>query len=119
MTDTARPLPVVAVPGMPPHSLGNYFASLGLLRVLARSYRLEGKGTELCWPNMRAAWRDGLFHIVGGPSSLDEIVNALGETAERLDWLRYTRGWSEDQKRGTKTKSATPLARWQSSADES
>jgi CRISPR-associated protein Csx17 len=59
-----------------------------------------------------------MFHIIGGPTNLDEIVNALGETAGRLDWSPYSRGWAEDQKRGTKSKSATPLARWQSSADE-
>lgn len=119
MPDTVRRvLPAVAVPGLPPHSLGNYLASLGLLRILARSYRLGAEGTETCWPQVRGAWRDGVFHIVGGPSSLDEIVDALGETAARTEWLPYTRRWAEEQKRGTKSKSATPLARWQSSADE-
>jgi CRISPR-associated protein Csx17 len=109
MPDTVVPvLPVVAVPGLPPHSLGNYLASLGLLRVLARS----------CWPHVRAAWRDGVFHIVGGPASLDEILTALGDTADRNDWSAYTRGWAEEQRRGTKSKSPAPLARWQSSADE-
>jgi CRISPR-associated protein Csx17 len=119
MPDTGAPvLSVVAVPGLPPHSLGNYLASLGLLRVLGRSYRLGSDGTELCWPHVRAAWRNGIFHIIGGPASLDDIVTALGDTADRNDWSAYTRGWTEEQKRGTKSKSPAPLARWQSSADE-
>src|SRR5579885_1579456 len=96
-------LPVVAVPGLSPHSLGNYLASLGLLRVLGRSYRLGSDGTELCWPHVRAAWRNGTVHIVSGPTSLDEIVTAVGDTADRNDWSPYTRGWAEEQRRGTKS----------------
>jgi CRISPR-associated protein Csx17 len=118
MPDAARPLRIVAISGLPPHSLGNYLASLGLLRVLSRSHRLGEQGTEIRWPHVRAAWRGGVFYIIDGPPSLDEVVNAIGKTAERLDWLPYTRGWTEEQKRGTKSNSATPLARWQSSADE-
>jgi hypothetical protein len=41
-------LPVLALPGLSPDSLGNYLASLGLLRVLSRK-----------WPSTRIAWRDG------------------------------------------------------------
>jgi len=39
-------LPVLALPGLSPDSLGNYLASLGLLRVLSRK-----------WPSTRIAWR--------------------------------------------------------------
>jgi CRISPR-associated protein Csx17 len=55
---------------------------------------------------------------VGGPSSVDEIAKTLCETTARSEWTPYERGWLNDQKRGTKSKSGTQLARWQAAADE-
>lgn len=101
-------LPVVSLPGLPPDSLGNYLASLGLFRVLARE-----------WPDVRAAWRESTFCLVGGPATLDALLEHLYEVARRRRWTPYTRSWAAEQKRGTKAKSGTPLALWQASAPES
>lgn len=107
MAGESRTLAVVAILGLSPRSLGNYLASLGLLGVLARR-----------WPSVRAAWRDGIFHIVGGVSGLDEIVAELADIAAGRGWTPYTRGWDKEQKKGTKSKSGTPLALWQACAEE-
>ena len=57
-------LPALALPGLSPDSLGNYLASLGLLRVLSRK-----------WPSTRIAWRDEVLQVVGGPTTLDELLD--------------------------------------------
>jgi len=59
-------LPALALPGLSPDSLGNYLASLGLLRVLSRK-----------WPSTRIAWRDEVLQVIGGPTSLDELLDEL------------------------------------------
>lgn len=107
MGNNANVLPVVALPGLVPYSLGNYLASLGLLRVLARR-----------WPNVRAAWRDGVFHVVGGPSDLGDLAEVMMCAAEKGEWTPYDRGWANAQKESTKAKSGRKLAEWQASADE-
>jgi CRISPR-associated protein Csx17 len=101
-------LPVVAVPGLRLVSLGNYMASLGLLRILARSG----------WPRVRAAWNNGTFQIVGGPTCLDNILDGVCKMASSKAWSAYDRSWGEAQKQGTKKKSGAPLAIWQASAPE-
>lgn len=108
-------LPALALPGLSPDSLGNYLASLGLLRVLSRK-----------WPGTRIAWRDEVLQVVGGPTSLDELLDELVRIAatqsnsdvSKREWTQYEKAWSEDQKKGTKAKSGTPLALWQSKAPE-
>ncbi|MCW5889581.1 MAG: type I-U CRISPR-associated protein Csx17 [bacterium] len=100
-------LPVVALPGLSPDSLGNYLASLGLSRVLSRK-----------WPPTRIAWRDEVLQMVGGPSTLDELVNELLQVASDRAWTPYDKAWSNAQQKGTKTKSGEPLALWQASAPE-
>jgi CRISPR-associated protein Csx17 len=102
-------LRVVAFDGLPPVSLGNYLASLGLLRVL----------TENEWPNLRASWKDGVFQLVGGPRNNNEVLDKLCDIAKRSAWTPYERGWGDKQKESTKKKSGIPLALWQASADES
>jgi CRISPR-associated protein Csx17 len=109
-------LPVMALPGLSPDSLGNYLASLGLLRVLSRR-----------WPSTRIAWRDEVLQVVGGPPSLDELLDELVRIADtqvdsdvsKREWTQYDKAWSDAQKKGTKAKSGTPLALWQAEAQES
>ncbi|MBS0212462.1 MAG: type I-U CRISPR-associated protein Csx17 [Proteobacteria bacterium] len=108
-------LPALALPGLSPDSLGNYLASLGLLRVLSRK-----------WPSSRLAWRDEVLQVVGGPPSLDELLDELMRVAAtqtnsdvgKREWTQYDKAWSEDQKKGTKAKSGAPLALWQAKAPE-
>jgi CRISPR-associated protein Csx17 len=100
-------LPVLALPGLSPDSLGNYLASLGLLRVLSRR-----------WPSTRIAWRDEVLQVVGGPPTLDDLLDELVRIACERAWTAYDRRWNEEQKKGTKAKSGLPLALWQASADE-
>jgi len=108
-------LPVLALPGLSPDSLGNYLASLGLLRVLSRR-----------WPSTRIAWRDEVLQVVGGPTTLDELLDELVRIANtqvnsdvsKREWTQYDKAWSDAQKKGTKAKSGAPLALWQAEAQE-
>jgi CRISPR-associated protein Csx17 len=100
-------LPVLALPGLSPDSLGNYLASLGLLRVLSRR-----------WPSVRIAWWDEVLQVVGGPTTLDALLDELVRIASENEWTQYDKAWSDAQKRGTKTKSGVPLALWQAEARE-
>lgn len=109
-------LPALALPGLSPDSLGNYLASLGLLRVLSRK-----------WPSTRVAWRDEVLQVIGGPTSLDELLDELVRIAatqsdsdvSKREWTQYDKAWSDAQKEGTKSKSGVPLAAWQATAKES
>ncbi len=109
-------LPALALPGLSPDSLGNYLASLGLLRVLSRK-----------WPSTRIAWRDEVLQVIGGPTSIDELLDELVRIAatqsdsdvSKREWAQYDKAWSDAQKEGTKSKSGAPLAAWQSTAMES
>lgn len=109
-------LPALALPGLSPDSLGNYLASLGLLRVLSRK-----------WPSTRIAWRDEVLQVIGGPTSLDELLDELVRIAatqsdsdvSKREWTQYDKAWSDAQKEGTKSKSGVPLAAWQATAEES
>lgn len=108
-------LPVLSLPGLSPDSLGNYLASLGLLRVLARK-----------WPSPRIAWRDEVLQVVGGPTTLDDLLDELVRIAgtqgdpdvSKREWIHYDKGWSGAQKKGTKAKSGGPLALWQAETQE-
>ncbi|MCL2777224.1 MAG: type I-U CRISPR-associated protein Csx17 [Polyangiaceae bacterium] len=108
-------LPALALPGLTPNSLGNYLASLGLLRVLGRK-----------WPRTRIAWRDEVLQVVGGPPTLDELFDELVRIAgtqsnsdvNTREWTQYDKAWSYAQKEGTKAKSGAPLALWQAEAPE-
>lgn len=115
MTAEGIALPVVAVPGLASDSLGNYLASLGLLRLLARK-----------WPSVRIAWRDEILQTVGGPARLDELLDELISVAERHAWTPYARNWAEAQKKSsvlssnkkTSAQSGLPFAEWQAGAKE-
>ncbi len=107
MSTSPRKLSAIPLPGLRPDSLGNYLASLGLLRLLARQ-----------WPEVRIAWKDAVLHVVGGPGSLDALLDQLVEVVANKQWTPYERGWVEKQKESTKRKSGTPLAEWQAHASE-
>lgn len=100
-------LPVLALPGLSPDSLGSYLASLGLLRVLSRK-----------WPSTRIAWRYEVLQVVGGPPTLGELLEEFVRVASKREWTAYDRRWNEEQKKGTKAKSGLPLALWQAAAEE-
>jgi len=101
-------LPAIPIPGLSPDSLGNYLASLGLLRVLCRR-----------WPATRVAWRDDVLQVVGGPTTLDKLLDEMMNVANApTKWTAYDKAWSSKQKEATKAKSGVPLARWQAEADE-
>jgi CRISPR-associated protein Csx17 len=106
--NTNRPvLSIFPVPGLRPTSLGAYLAALGLLKVLSRR-----------WTDVRAAWRDGVLHVVGGPQDGDALADALMTVADDASWTPYARSWAQAQKASTKAKSGAKLARWQAEADE-
>lgn len=108
MSSSPEQLPALPIPGLPPDSLGNYLASLGLLRLLART-----------WPAVRVSWHVDILHVVGGPKDLGEVVDALVGIAAKDAWTPYERDWADAQKKSTKAKSGAPLALWQASAEES
>lgn len=111
MSANRQVLPVIPVPGLRPTSLGAYLAALGLLKIL--SHR---------WPDVRAAWRDGVFHLVGGPVDRDALADALMTVAGQASWTPYERGWAKAQDKSPKTKSGAKsgatLALWQAEAQE-
>jgi len=108
-------LSALALPGLSPDSLGNYLASLGLLRVLSRK-----------WPSTRIAWRDEVLQVVGGPQTLDELLDELERVASERAWTRYVRDWTDAQRKSgelaqkpkTKATSGVPFALWQGEAAE-
>jgi CRISPR-associated protein Csx17 len=108
-------LPVLALPGLSPDSLGNYLASLGLLRVLSRK-----------WPSTRIAWRDEVLQVVGGPPTLDSLLDEFVRVASERDWSPYDRAWVDAQKKSseraqkpkTSATSGVPFALWQAEAAE-
>jgi len=112
-----RRLSAIAVPGLSPDSLGNYLASLGLLRVLSRK-----------WPSTRIAWRDEVLQVIGGPTSLDELVDELVRVATNRAWTPYGREWKDAQAASSKlaqsqnpkvkATSGVPFALWQAQAEE-
>ena len=107
MNSSPRKLPAIPLPGLRPDSLGDYLASLGLLRVLARK-----------WPEVRIAWKEEVLHVVGGPDRLHDLLDQLMEVAKNKRWTPYERGWADTQKECTQVKSGTPLAVWQSEIAE-
>jgi CRISPR-associated protein Csx17 len=111
MSTNRTVLPAIAVPGLRPTSLGAYLAALGLLRILSRQ-----------WPRVRAAWRNGVFFLINGPTNRDALTGALMSIADQGSWTPYLRGWHDAQLKSPKTpsgaKSGAKLALWQSEAEE-
>jgi CRISPR-associated protein Csx17 len=67
---------------------------------------------------VRAAWHDGVLHLVNGPENRDALVDALMTIADQASWTPYERRWADAQKASTKAKSGAKLALWQAEADE-
>lgn len=108
-------LAVLPLSGLSPDSLGNYLASLGLLRVLSRK-----------WPSTRIAWRDEVLQVVGGPATLCELLDELVRVASQRAWAPYERGWLAEQTKGTKLgqnkntapRAGAPIAAWRAKQPE-
>jgi CRISPR-associated protein Csx17 len=94
-------LSVVPLPGLHLDTLGHYFAALGLLRLTARQ-----------WPSVKGCWRDGVFHLVGGPKDFAELEFHLLGIGENNLWTQYTQGWAGEQKKDTKDKTAANVSLW-------
>jgi CRISPR-associated protein Csx17 len=100
-TSPSIKLQVISLSGLHLDTLGHYFAALGLLRLAARQ-----------WTSVKGCWRDGVFHLVGGPKDFSEFANFLIDVGKNNKWTQYTQGWSESQKKDTKEKGAINLALW-------
>jgi CRISPR-associated protein Csx17 len=109
MTDEREPASFARYfhPRAAPTSLGAYLAALGLLKVLSQR-----------WPEVRAAWRDDVLYLVGGPADRDALADVLMTIADYASWTPYERGWADAQKASTKAKSGAKLALWQAEAGE-
>jgi CRISPR-associated protein Csx17 len=94
-------LPVLPLAGLHLDTLGHYFAALGLLRLAARQ-----------WPTVKGCWRDGVFHLVGGPKDLSELETFMFNIGANNKWTQYTLGWAEEQKKDTKDKTAANVSLW-------
>ena len=75
-------LTAIQLNGLNADSLGVYLSSLGLLSLLSRQ-----------WPDVRACWRNGRFCIVGGPESLQHIVDFVCEFGATNSWSVYDKPW--------------------------
>jgi CRISPR-associated protein Csx17 len=60
-----------------------------------------------------------VLQVVGGPQTLEELLDELMRVASERAWTPYDKAWADAQKRGTKAKSGEPLALWQAQAEES
>ncbi len=83
-------LPVVPLPGLHLDTLGHYFAALGLLRLTARQ-----------WPSVKGCWRDGIFHLVGGPKDFSQLETYLIDVGANAKWTRYEYKWDSANKRAS------------------
>jgi CRISPR-associated protein Csx17 len=101
MTHATPPLSVIRLAGLHLDTLGHYFAALGLLRTSARQ-----------WYSVKGCWREGVFHLVGGPQNFTELETFLLDIGSNNKWTQYTRGWLDKQKKDTKDKTARNLALW-------
>ena len=100
-------LPVVPLKGLNADSLGTYLASLGLFSLAVRR-----------WPKVRACWRNVGFCLVGGPMTMDEIVEFLNKIGKQNDWTRYDKPWDKDKRDDVKKKTSEQTALWRALAAE-
>lgn len=92
-------LTAIPIPGLSPDTLGNYLASLGLLRIISRK-----------WPTARCCWRDGVFTLLGS-FTFDEVTAFIRTVAEEDAWTPYSKAWDAQQKKDTKLAQAKkPIA---------
>lgn len=106
MTSPPTKLTVIPLPGLTLDTLGIYFASLGLLRLLSRQ-----------WPSVRGCWRDGCVVVIG-PDSLSSIADFIHEVGTKQTWSDYGKPWDAQQKKDTKLaqakKPVVNVAHWHS-----
>jgi CRISPR-associated protein Csx17 len=107
MPQNTTSLPVLRLAGLHLDTLGNYFAALGLLRLAAQN-----------WPSVKGCWRDGVFHLVGGPQNFTELETFLLDIGANNKWTQYTQDWSDVQKKDTKDKTAENISQWRARANE-
>lgn len=104
-------LRAIPLPGLTLDTLGLYFASLGLLRLLSRE-----------WPQVRGCWHKGVFTVVDGPVSIPELVNYVFEVGKAGNWTLYGKPWDASQKADTKAAQAKKpvrnVANWRTTASE-
>ncbi len=96
-------LPAVQLNGLNADSLGTYLASLGLFSLAVRK-----------WPKVRACWRNAGFCMVGGPMTMDEIVEFLNRIGEKNDWTRYDKPWDKYKRDDVKKKTSEQTMLWRS-----
>src|ERR1051326_1288786 len=94
-------LSVLPFAGLHLDPLGHYFAAIGLLRLTARQ-----------WPTVKGCWRDGVFHLVGGPKDFPGLETFLLGIGTNNRWTQYTQGWASEQKKDTKDKTAANVSHW-------
>ena len=94
-------LPVVSLNGLNADSLGTYLASLGLLSLAAHK-----------WPNVRSAWWNARFCLVGGPVKLEQVVEFVSGIGEKNGWTEYDRPWDKAKKADVAKKTSMQTACW-------
>ena len=101
-------VPVVSFTGLNADSLGIYLASLGLFSLATRR-----------WPNVRACWRNARFCLVGGPTTLGDLIVYMSEIGAEGNWSEYQKPWDRHKKLDVKKKNSICTAIWRASkADE-
>lgn len=94
-------LSVIHLAGLHLDTLGHYFAALGLLRLAARQ-----------WPSVKGCWRDGVFHLVGGPKYFSELESVLLDVGKNNEWTPYTINRPRNAASDSPEKKARDLSLW-------
>ena len=63
---------------------------------------------------VRSCWRNARFCIVGGPATLERLVEVVGEIGEKNAWTQYDRPWNEAKVEDVRKKRSTRTALWRS-----
>ena len=101
-------LPVISFNGLNADSLGTYLASLGLFSLVARK-----------WTSVRACWLESRFCLVGGPATMRDVVDFVGDVGAERRWSRYQKCWDEHKGADVTAKTSIHTAQWRSlEADE-
>ena len=80
-------LPAILLNGLRADSLGMYLASLGVFSLVARK-----------WPEVRACWRNACLCLVGGPATLEQVVEFVSEIGQENSWSEYDKPWDNAKK---------------------
>lgn len=108
---TRQKLKAIPLPGLTFDTLGHYFAALGLLRLLSRK-----------WPQVRGCWRNGMFVVIAGPESSEELEGFVFEIGLMDQWTPYGKPWDAPQKADTKAaqsnKPVRAVAQWRTKTVE-